>query len=183
MNPEDYLEPLKETLLRLDDRMEARGWDQSSELGIVVRRDTQNKSMIGVLEFPGWPVVIHECPNAQDAIETLCRACEALPGDRPKPRHYYGVSYAAEAWTLKAPDDLKGLTADEWRAAQGGRIADHPDRIESRIVILAPAIGEPMMLQRDRGGEPKVITQNSFKGHIGGGIPKRLSRLAEALAL
>lgn len=181
MNEGDYLEPMRETLLRVDEQMDRRGWDQPSALGIVIRRDVGNTSVIGVLEFPGWPVVIDAASSAQEAIDVLCQACEALGSDSPRPANFYGICYAAEAWTLKAPKDLKGLTPEQWRDSHGA-IKDHPDRIESRIVVLAPVIGEPMMLQRDRGG-PARISQSSDKGYIGGGIPKRLVRLAEALAV
>lgn len=173
----DYLEPLKETLLRLDDKMEERGWGQPSELSLVLRKDFDSDrasiraSIIGMLPYPNWDLVANR--GAQEAIALLVVAAEEAPAC-PLP-HFYGIGYTAEAWTLTA-------TGPE-RAAYRGQIKDHPDRIECRVSILAPALGEPLMAQRIRGKQPEVFVNERDGMGVGGAIPKLLSRLAAATAL
>lgn len=187
---DDYLAPVREVALHVDAEREKDGWDAPHELYAVIRRDTPDDtaSVIGLLPVPAWRFACENCPNISDALRVMCIGMENAGTELKRStfpqRHLYGAALVAEAWMLKAPSNHGFESDDAWRAAQERQIHKHKDRIEIRFVHVAPILGEPIHLVRERGGKPE-FAEDTFGESValGGEVPPLLTRLAQALVV
>lgn len=176
---DSYHETSRIALERLDERLEEDGWDQPPKLFLVMRGDEQlggaTFSAVAFMEMPGWDMILAMAGEPAAALDTFAATLETgqlqkvLP-DMPK---LYGVAFSAESWILKSR--AKTL-AEANRIAADRQIHRHPDRLEARAIILAPIIGEQLLLTRFRGDSVDVTPGPE------GRFAKYLGRIASALA-
>lgn len=183
---QEYEQPLREVVLHVDAQRELAGWDKLPDLYVVIRKDSAKTgaSLIGLAPFPAWQSTLKATTHIQDSLEVACQMMEKAPDDLRRnafpQRHLYGVALVAEAWMLKSPKADAPMTSEQMRASEEHRIHEHKDRIEIRLVQVAPVLGEPMMLVHERGQEP-VVTSDIEGSGLGGGVTRLMARLAAAL--
>lgn len=99
---------------------------------------------------------------------------------------FFGIGFATEAWTT-ASEGVEASRVNREMAMQG-RLDEHPDRIEVRVVYLYPRDGWAWQVTRLRGTRtaafPRacIAHEPDSEVHVTGRIPEALSRICNAIA-
>lgn len=175
---------VREALWHVDAEMEQGGWDQNAQLWMVVVTASSGEDVVGFVPLYGWDQVAEAAPDMQAALRLLTAAYEGMPA-RLRAEvlsiegAMFGVAFASEAWLLDIEqDDLERARA----VADAHAIHADPNRVEVRIIHLAPIEGPAAMLQHERGGIVQLRDEMDTDFHASGEIPKLLAQLNKALA-
>lgn len=186
MTPDEYLMPLRDAMWHMDAQLECQGWDQPAQLWLVVRQDGTNQSVVGMVPMPGWQFALDNTDNLQAALMVMRMTLDSAPADLLASlplRHLYGVGLSTEAWMLRSKDNNTALSAEHRRVANERRIHKHKDRVEIRLLHVAPVMGEPMSLVHERGGVAEIAAgDGDAQFAMGGAVVDLLMDLASILA-
>lgn len=169
-------EQLREYLRAFESAVDEDGWEQDPGLYLLEVLD-RDQGTFGVTRMP----VEIEGKPAQVLRATALKLFSdpATAGvwlaDRP---NLYGLVLADEGWSTPIDNGL----GDRLRKA-GGKVADMPDRRETRIVTCVTFFGQAFMVLRHRDEEPVVADHGEARQKVGGDTFRGLRAVLLALAV
>jgi len=173
---------VREALWHVDAEMEQGGWDQNAQLWMVVVTAGPGEDVVGFVPLFGWDQVAEQAPDMQAALRLLTTVYEGMPAELKanmlSESTMFGVAFASEAWLLRIDQENQ----EHVRAvADVHAIHTDPDRVEVRIIHLAPLDGPAAMLQHERDGIVQLHDEMDTNFHASGEIPRLLAKLNKAL--
>jgi hypothetical protein len=163
----------------MDAQYENLGWDKESVLLLVwVEPLTEQVCAAQTILAPGWYTCVEKANNTADALNLMVWLYQQVTNemaDAVNLRDVYAVMLVTEAWLMKyEKDDPDGeIGEDGWPKV---RPADHPARIETRLVTYATRAGTGATLFHPRGGEVEVKQDDVAVGNI----PDLMRQLCDA---
>ena len=172
---------MAETLWHIDAEVEKGGWDQNALLfAVIVGELGEGVGVIELAPAPGWNVVLDITEDPKDALRALSLMTQVAPRalieQAYPPDQFYGLAFVTEAWMLR-PALGESLPPT---VSFAGKVKDHPDRIETRIIFCVSVDGKVAALSHERDGIPEAYTEESGES-LSGAIPDLLNEIIEGV--
>ena len=180
----------KEILWHADAKMEDAGWDQPSQLWLVVYRTIKpgEAAVCGLLPLPGWEMVRSSFADIQSQLGFMVDALRNCPPAirlkaMPGVDDLFGVALCCEAYKLDSGRNASQEQLDQMdKVARAHTIHEHPNRVEIRIIYLAPLDGPEAVLTHEKGGIAELLDdRDEDRPSYAGEVPRLLKELGKAL--
>lgn len=191
MDNEKIDKAMQEALWHIDAEFEKLGWDLPALPMVLVvlkaegEHEGRQYAAFLMEELSGWDITRSKTNNIQAALSFLAEIYAGTPEGQNMAGAYktrgevYGVALVSEAWMLRGVRHGDEDLPDDY---QHGDLAKHPDRIEVRIVHIAPVNGPSAELEHERDGIAEIWVDGHEGRELGGQLPRLLKHLAKAFA-